>query len=36
MVQTETLVAAYQKALNEIKSKEAALGDYETVWNLQK
>jgi hypothetical protein len=36
MVQTDTLVAAYQKALNEIKSKEAALGDYETVWNLQK
>jgi hypothetical protein len=36
MVQTDTLVSAYQKALNEIKSKEAALGDYETVWNLQK
>jgi hypothetical protein len=36
MVQTDALAAAYKKALFEIKSKEAASGDYEAVWNLQK
>jgi len=36
MVQTDALAAAYKKALLEIKSKEAASGDYEAVWNLQK
>lgn len=35
IVQTSNLAAAYKKALSSLKEKEAAIGDYETVWNLQ-
>ncbi len=35
VVQTSNLAAAYKKALSTLKEKEAAIGDYETVWKLQ-
>jgi hypothetical protein len=35
VVQTSSLAAAYKKALSTLKEKEAAIGDYETVWKLQ-
>lgn len=35
IVQINDLVSAYKKALVNLKDKEAAIGDYETVWKLQ-
>lgn len=36
IVQTSELAAVYKNALNILKDKEAAIGDYEIVWKLQK
>jgi hypothetical protein len=35
IIQTSDLATAYKKALINLKEKEAAIGDYEIVWNLQ-
>lgn len=35
VVQTSNLAIAYKKALTSLREKEAAIGDYETVWKLQ-
>ena len=35
IVQTSELAAVYKNALNILKDKEAAIGDYEIVWKLQ-
>ena len=35
VVQTSNLATAYKRALFSLKDKEAAIGDYETVWKLQ-
>ena len=35
VVQASNLATAYKNALSSLKEKEAAIGDYETVWKLQ-